>query len=93
MTTTIEISRVITKISTKNNCGNVSTLKLSDMNKALLGLNEFQLTSTLKPSKFDKYNNIINNLGFCISVQTCNSAGFEGENSDVNNYKITYIKK
>jgi hypothetical protein len=45
-----------------------------------------------KPAKLNKYVNLALQNGFVKSAETIKNAGFEGKNSDVLSYKITFTK-
>ena len=92
-TVTISISKVITKITNSKLGGVVTTHKLSQLIDVVSSLESFYFVGTAKPNKLGKYENVLLSNGFVLSdVDYKKNAGFEGENSDVIDFRISYKK-
>lgn len=91
-TTTINISKGITKIFTSGLGSVVSKYKIGDLLKAIGNAHTFEMTGTVSPSKLKRLESVIFAAGFAIDIVVYNeNAGFEGEHSSVVNFRIKYM--
>ena len=84
---TLNISKKITVLT-----GNfVYTSNMLNFESIILKNDIVYLTGLSKPSKKDKYEQLLLNNGFTLlKVYWNDNAGFDGKNSDVINYRIAY---
>lgn len=84
---TLNIGKKITVVS--GNC--VYNSNMSEFENIIVKHNIVYLTGLSKPSKKNKYEQLLLNNGFTLLKVYWNEiAGFEGKNSDVINYRIAY---
>jgi hypothetical protein len=88
-TATLSISKSITLIDGSS----VFCSKMSSFESIINNYNLIRFTGMSTPSKFNKYENLLLNNGFVLCQTFWNqNAGFEGKNSNVMNFSISYIK-
>jgi hypothetical protein len=65
---------------------------MNEFTNIIQNLQCFDIKGDSKPAKLNKYVNLALQNGFVKSAETIKNAGFEGKNSDVLSYKITFTK-
>lgn len=86
-TATLNISKIITLIEGSK----VTSEKMGSFEDIIKNFKTIVLTGMAKPSKFNKYKQMLLNNGFEVTkTYWFDNAGFEGKNSDVMNFRIEF---
>lgn len=94
MTTSIGIDRILTTIDTySNGITKVFCSKMAMFTDIISSRNVVTIHGLAKQAKMEKYINLMIDNGFTMSkLNHSHNAGFEGKNSDVVSYSITFTK-
>lgn len=88
-TATLNIGKQVTVIIG----GCVTSEKMGNFVNVVTSMESVKLTGMSKPAKKSKYENLLLNAGFKVSsVDYCHNAEFDGINSDVISYSISFSK-
>jgi hypothetical protein len=88
-TATLNIARQITLIEGSK----VTIEKMGNFQTLINEYNVIELTGMCKPTKLNKYKQLLIENGFVQSnVYWCDNAGFSDNNSDVLNFRISFEK-
>lgn len=88
MNTSINISRVITKIQNIGGSSMVTNHQFNELNSLVNGLNTFVFTGLTNEKKFTKYHLQIMNAGFMVGQVINNEPMFD----NAIDFKIVYVK-
>jgi hypothetical protein len=89
----LNIGKQITLIEYIKGAVLVSSDKMGNFESVIANFDTIEVTGLSKPAKKVKYENMLLNAGFkAVQIHYCDNAGFEGNNSDVLTYSITYQK-
>lgn len=90
---TLNIGKQITIIESVLGFAKVHSEKMGNFESIISKLDTIELVGLSKPTKKIKYEKMLLNNGFSANkIYWCDNAGFEGNNSDVLNYRIEYKK-
>lgn len=92
MGASINISKVLTVITSIGGFGKISTHRLGELETIISSLTSFELFGCTNEPKVNKYLTIIESLGFTKTIISCVNSGFEGKNSDCINFRYSFSK-
>ena len=85
--------KVITLIYHTGKGYSVTQHQYKDFEKLIKKFDKFKVKGYAKPTRLKKYIQQIENLNYKIDKKSIKNAGFDGKNSDVLQYYITFEKK
>lgn len=77
MSTSIYISRIITRIQTENGRASVTNHRINEFGSIICGLKSFEFSGTIQEMKFNKLQMQIMNAGFKVENVVCNEPIFD----------------
>lgn len=92
-TATISIQKILT-IMEKTSFGTITSCKkMGSFDSIINDFDKIQITGMAKPSKLNKYKQIMINNNFVnTNIVALNNAGFDGINSDVISFSLVFEK-
>ncbi len=90
---TLVLGQKITLMESVGACVIISSDKMGNFTATVSRFDRIDFNGMAKPAKMAKYQSLLVEAGFSVkSEQWVSNAGFEGKNSDVISFNITYAK-
>ena len=87
------LEKIITLIYKTGKGHSISQHQYKDFEKLIKKFDKFIIKGNAKPTRLKKYIQQIENLNYKTEKKSIKNAGFDGKNSDVLQYFITFEKK